>query len=57
MNFDLKIEALAQLLGEKEVTIFVLNQRVKELEAKLAEFDTAQSAKVPPEKLQALRPA
>ena len=36
MNLDLKLDELAKLLGEKEITIFILRQRVAELEAKLA---------------------
>lgn len=54
MNLDLKIDELAKLLGEKEIMIFVLRQKVAELEAQLAE-----SAQEIPQlgKAQSLRPA
>lgn len=45
MNFDLKIEALTQLLGEKELSIFVLTQKVKELEEKLEQLSPERDAK------------
>lgn len=35
MNLDLKIDELAKLLGEKEIMIFILKQKIQELEAKL----------------------